>query len=400
MDYRFYDKKYEMMTNGSLLLTNPEPALHYIETMVGKLLVAQSSDEEREVKLEILRDFKKIYEYDLEHAYRPEPCGHFDSLEEKKKFATKKMLNQDFSLYLANIFSNFHEQRYKRDNNLPVLRCPIMVVDYNELYDRALCDYITTLTDMPYPFKINERGQVLYADISTQTKETKSKESFILKEVEYRGIVRRVPVPVDNQIPRPEKSQHAVCASYILPSLIEHFLGMYLQNRMLFSGLKQLMQIMQNSEIEMDMEERSIIDAFTGQQREQIIFNGSQKYIMGKVYALFVRTEVLSDTEDNQMLFTGNGRRRRNTLTSMLYTDYAKSQICPEYMELLLNMFESKKMNIRNSIMHGSSETMDYLAIGIASVMIQILWDIASEHIFVCTREELLHDSTKKETII
>ena len=39
-------------------------------------------------------------------------------------------------------------------------------------------------------------------------------------------------------------------------------------------------------------------------------------------------------------------------------------------------------LNIRNSIMHGSGEPFDDLHIGIAAIILQLLWDIAKCAIF------------------
>lgn len=360
-----YQKKFIMQENKSLLLTNPIPALEYIESMLQKLLAAPARQEERAIKLEILRDFEAVYAYDTEHADWPEPFGHFDSQEEKTKFMKRKILNQDFGLYLAGIFVNFHEKRYERDGKIPVLRCPRTMIDYNELYDRAASEYYGTLLGWDYPVKIKEEGELVCRDAAALKDES------------------------DDKTLHPRRPRHAVGTSYILPSLIEHFLGLYLQNRLLFSGMTKLLPILQSGAIEMDQEEQDIIRTLTGGS-DHIVFQGTQEYIMGKVYGVLVRAGVLEDTQDHAMILTGTGGKRRKMLGTMLHSDYARSQVCPEYMALLIHMFDTSEMNIRNNMMHGSSETFDYLAIGVAAVMMQVLWDIASEDLFVCTQEELL----------
>ena len=164
-------------------------------------------------------------------------------------------------------------------------------------------------------------------------------------------------------------SKHAIAASFILPALIEQSLGMNLQNRMLrkcLAGAKGL-----------TTEEKELLAPFCG---ESHIFYGSEAYIMGKVYKLFVRKGVLKDFPDNEIILTGNSRRKRRTLGGLISSQYAKEEILPEYYELMKDIFI--RLNIRNCIMHGLGEAFDYLDRGIAAIMFQLLWDISGGEIF------------------
>ena len=115
--------------------------------------------------------------------------------------------------------------------------------------------------------------------------------------------------------------QHAVTASFVLPSLIEQGLGMVLQNRMLFKCIMQLNNL----------------------------------------------------TEEEK-------KKLPRTLGRLLNSNFAKEEIRPEYLELLKNFFV--ELNIRNCIMRGLGETFDYLDIGLVAIMFQMLWDIVECEIF------------------
>lgn len=192
-----------------------------------------------------------------------------------------------------------------------------LAIDYNEIYRKAMEDYITTLVT---------------------------------------------------------GGQHAVTASFVLPSLIEQGLGMALQNRMLFKCIAQLNDLAE--------EEKNVIEPFL--HNDKMLFYGTEKYTMERLYRLFVEKDVLKNTPDNEMILTGvclKGKRKlTRTLGRLLNSNFAKEEIRTEYLELLKNFFV--ELNIRNCIMHGLGETFDYLNIGLVAIMFQMLWDIVECEIF------------------
>lgn len=124
-----------------------------------------------------------IYAFDASDTEFPEPIGHFDNEKEKIKFIRKKILLQDTALYLGSVYKKFHSLIYQKHNELPKIELKRLAIDYNEIYRKAMEDYIAALVT---------------------------------------------------------GGQHAVTASFVLPSLIEQGLGMALQNRMLFKCIMQL----------------------------------------------------------------------------------------------------------------------------------------------------------------
>ena len=165
------------------------------------------------------------------------------------------------------------------------------------------------------------------------------------------------------------ENKHAIAASFILPALIEQSLGMALQNRMLRKCMTEMKGL--------SAEEKGLLAPFYSGSH---IFYGSEEYIMGKVFKLFVRKGVLKNSPDNEIILTGSSRRKRRTLGGLISSQYAKEEILPEYYELMKDIFI--RLNIRNCIMHGLGESFDYLDRGIAAIMFQLLWDISGGEIF------------------
>lgn len=338
-----YKKKY-IMIGPSAVLQNDVPAKAYVEEKINKLLSAESSTEteKKQVKRQILREFREIYEYDCQNAEYPEPFGEFSSDREKESFILRKKLIADFNLYLGNIFCNFHYNLYLQKKPIPILTSPRLVVDYDELYLRAAREYFGILMDVEYPLQLRPVGE-----------------------------------------PAKEKSMHACGTTFILPALIDHFLIMYLQNRLLFSGLSKIGSGGKVDVSELSQEEVWLYQAFTfGKLNGSAVFGGTQHQTMNKVYQMFVSHALIDDTKDKRAILTGMDRNKPITIGTILHSDYAEKEIVPEYFELLKDLFDVKRMNIRNCIMHGNSTTFDYLSINIAAVMLQLLWDIASGDIF------------------
>lgn len=215
------------------------------------------------------------------------------------------------------MYKKYHSIIYQAHNRLPEIELKKLAIDYNEIYRKAMEDYIAALVT----------GE-----------------------------------------------QHAVTASFVLPSLIEQGLGMALQNRMLFKCIMQLNDLTE--------EEKKIIEPFL--HNDKILFYGTEKFTMEKLYRLFVEKGVLKNAKDNEMILTGVAQKGKRslprTLGRLLNSNFAKEEILPEYLDVMQNFFV--ELNIRNCIMHGLGETFDYLDIGLISIMFQMLWDIVDCEIF------------------
>ena len=341
-----YIKKYQFYKPGLLELTNAEEALLYIESKVNILSNITTHEEEIMCKLEIFREFMEIYKYDCKTAILPELIGTFKNNEEKQILSSLKLLIEDFGLYLGGIFCRYHIIKAQNTNSIPILTCPRFIVNYDELYLKAVNEYFATLLRTPYAF--NMKG-----------------------------------VFVDNRQIIEEPRVHSVGTTFILPVLIEHFLIIHLQNSILKKAINKLKVKVDNKEISLNTTEEQDYKTFMEAIKlKSAIINGNQKQTMLRLYRLFIKTGVLDDNRDNQLILVGEYGNVKITLGAVLNSKYAKRVIHKEYFDLITILFESQKMNIRNCIMHGNNATYDYLAIGIASVMLQLLWDIAYQDIF------------------
>lgn len=322
---KLYHKVFKNRPDLSIYLENQEPLVSYCDELLGRLSSSQNMEELCEAKKSILKDFRDIYLFDLRNAEFPEPIGHFKSEKEKRRFVGKKILLQDMVRYLGSIYKKYHTLIYENSSELPAIEMKKLAIDYNEIYQKAMDDYISAIT---YGRK------------------------------------------------------HAITASFVLPSLIEQGLSTNLQNRLLFKSICSLPDD-RNLSRPLDTEEQEYISAFLHNTRN-FQFNASESYVMGKMYELFVREGVLKASAEMEMILTGVGHERQKkltrTLNTLLKTNFARKEIRTEYLELMKDLFV--KLNIRNSIMHGVGETFDYLNLGIVSIMFQLIWDIATCEIF------------------
>ena len=322
-----YHKIFKMNPDLTVYLDNPEPLVADCDEMLNHLTGARSMDELHEEKIAVLRDFYSVCSFDIKDADFPEPIGHFDSENEKTALIRKKILLQDTVQYLGRVYKKYHIFLYNKNGTLPIIQLDNCMIDYNEIYIRAMEDYVNSIIN---------------------------------------------------------KKRHVIIASFALPSLIERGLGMNLQNRMLFKSIYRLLN-MQELKRPLDDQEDKYIKIFLSNKDNNVLFNAKESYVMGKMYALFVSEEVLEPSMDNEMILTGvghnKGRRLDRTLGALIKSDFAKKEILSEYMKIIDIIF--CKLNIRNSIMHGLGETFDYLNIGIVAIMFQLLWDVAACEIFI-----------------
>lgn len=322
---KLYHKVFKNRPDLSIYLENQEPLVSYCDELLGRLSSSQNMEELCEAKKSILKDFRDIYLFDLRNAEFPELIGHFKNEKEKRRFVGKKILLQDMVRYLGSIYKKYHTLIYENSSELPAIEMKKLAIDYNEIYQKAMDDYISAIT---YGRK------------------------------------------------------HAITASFVLPSLIEQGLSTNLQNRLLFKSICSLPDD-RNLSRPLDTEEQEYISAFLHNTRN-FQFNASESYVMGKMYELFVREGVLKASAEMEMILTGVGHERQKkltrTLNALLETNFARKEIRTEYLELMKDLFV--KLNIRNSIMHGVGETFDYLNLGIVSIMFQLIWDIATCEIF------------------
>lgn len=376
MEEYLYQKEYVMLNNMQLHLSNPEPMLKYIDEKVEKLIKAKSKNEEINIKLEILDEFYKILKYDAKNTICPEPLGHFETKEEKDELIKKKIKINDLVYYLGNICINYHKKLIAKEYRE---RVPIITneatIKFNEIYIRALNEYFETL-------KGNE-----YKGIFENP--PKQQNLQIIRMIEYRGVVFPMAEPLTNNKIECIRDEHAYGTAFILPTLIERFLIIQLDSKILKNLMKELKDKIEKENIKLTDEEKQYYNIIT-EKGDKTIF-ASEKFIRANIYKMFIKYRIINEEDEDIKLLIlheyinkKDNKKIKNKLTlgSVIVSPYANSLIKKQYTKLFNLIFDPNELNMRNNIAHINNESSDYLCLGDTAVLMQLLWDIITEDIF------------------
>lgn len=377
MEEYLYQKEYVMLNNMQLHLSNPEPMLKYIDEKVEKLIKAKSKNEEINIKLEILDEFYKILKYDAKNTICPEPLGHFETKEEKDELIKKKIKINDLVYYLGNICINYHKKLIAKEYRE---RVPIITneatIKFNEIYIRALNEYFETL-------KGNEYKGIF------ENPPKKQQNLQIIRMIEYRGVVFPMAEPLTNNKIECIRDEHAYGTAFILPTLIERFLIIQLDSKILKNLMKELKDKIEKENIKLTDEEKQYYNIIT-EKGDKTIF-ASEKFIRANIYKMFIKYRIINEEDEDIKLFIlheyinkKDNKKIKNKLTlgSVIVSPYANSLIKKQYTKLFNLIFDPNELNMRNNIAHINNESSDYLCLGDTAVLMQLLWDIITEDIF------------------
>lgn len=377
MEEYLYQKEYVMLNNMQLHLSNPEPMLKYIDEKVEKLIKAKSKNEEINIKLEILDEFYKILKYDAKNTICPEPLGHFETKEEKDELIKKKIKINDLVYYLGNICINYHKKLIAKEYRE---RVPIITneatIKFNEIYIRALNEYFETL-------KGNEYKGIF------ENPPKKQQNLQIIRMIEYRGVVFPMAEPLTNNKIECIRDEHAYGTAFILPTLIERFLIIQLDSKVLKNLMKELKDKIEKANIKLTDEEKQYYNIIT-EKEDKTIF-ASEKFIRTNIYKMFIKYHIINEEDEDIKLLIlheyinkKDGKKIKNKLTlgSVIVSPYANSLIKKQYTKLFNLIFDPNELNMRNNIAHINNESSDYLCLGDTAVLMQLLWDIITEDIF------------------
>lgn len=377
MEEYLYQKEYVMLNNMQLHLSNPEPMLKYIDEKVEKLIKAKSKNEEINIKLEILDEFYKILKYDAKNTICPEPLGHFETKEEKDELIKKKIKINDFVYYLGNICINYHKKLIAKEYRE---RVPIITneatIKFNEIYIRALNEYFETL-------KGNEYKGIF------ENPPKKQQNLQIIRMIEYRGVVFPMAEPLTNNKIECIRDEHAYGTAFILPTLIERFLIIQLDSKILKNLMKELKDKIEKENIKLTDEEKQYYNIIT-EKGDKTIF-ASEKFIRANIYKMFIKYRIINEEDEDIKLLIlheyinkKDNKKIKNKLTlgSVIVSPYANSLIKKQYTKLFNLIFDPNELNMRNNIAHINNESSDYLCLGDTAVLMQLLWDIITEDIF------------------
>ena len=377
MEEYLYQKEYVMLNNMQLHLSNPEPMLKYIDEKVEKLIKAKSKNEEINTKLEILDEFYKILKYDSKNTICPEPLGHFETKEEKDELIKKKIKINDLVYYLGNICINYHKKLISKEyrGRVPIITNEA-TIKFNEIYIRALNEYFETL-------KGNEYKGIF------ENPPKKQQNLQIIRMIEYRGVVFPMAEPLTNNKIECIRDEHAYGTAFILPTLIERFLIIQLDSKILKNLMKELKDKIEKENIKLTDEEKQYYNIIT-EKGDKTIF-ASEKFIRANIYKMFIKYRIINEEDEDIKLLIlheyinkKDNKKIKNKLTlgSVIFSPYANSLIKKQYTKLFNLIFDPNELNMRNNIAHINNESSDYLCLGDTAVLMQLLWDIITEDIF------------------
>lgn len=377
MEEYLYQKEYVMLNNMQLHLSNPEPMLKYIDEKVEKLIKAKSKNEEINIKLEILDEFYKILKYDAKNTICPEPLGYFETKEEKDELIKKKIKINDFVYYLGNICINYHKKLIAKEyrGRVPIITNEA-TIKFNEIYIRALNEYFEKL-------KGNEYKGIF------ENPPKKQQNLQIIRMIEYRGVVFPMAEPLTNNKIECIRDEHAYGTAFILPTLIERFLIIQLDSKILKNLMKELKDKIEKENIKLTDEEKQYYNIIT-EKGDKTIF-ASEKFIRANIYKMFIKYRIINEEDEDIKLLIlheyinkKDNKKIKNKLTlgSVIVSPYANSLIKKQYTKLFNLIFDPNELNMRNNIAHINNESSDYLCLGYTAVLMQLLWDIITEDIF------------------
>ena len=377
MEEYLYQKEYVMLNNMQLHLSNPEPMLKYIDEKVEKLIKAKSKNEEINIKLEILDEFYKILKYDAKNTICPEPLGYFETKEEKDELIKKKIKINDFVYYLGNICINYHKKLIAKEyrGRVPIITNEA-TIKFNEIYIRALNEYFEKL-------KGNEYKGIF------ENPPKKQQNLQIIRMIEYRGVVFPMAEPLTNNKIECIRDEHAYGTAFILPTLIERFLIIQLDSKILKNLMKELKDKIEKENIKLTDEEKQYYNIIT-EKGDKTIF-AIEKFIRANIYKMFIKYRIINEEDEDIKLLIlheyinkKDNKKIKNKLTlgSVIVSPYANSLIKKQYTKLFNLIFDPNELNMRNNIAHINNESSDYLCLGDTAVLMQLLWDIITEDIF------------------
>lgn len=349
---KFIKKEFYLHETGQIILANQEDILALVADRVEKLKSRYGNKMETSSYVEnLFAEFVEIYEYDKKTAILPEPFGYFKNEEEKQDWVERKLLAQDLDIHIGSILYNYHE--WLTENGLPNVILGRFIIDYPALYERALYDYISVLKDITpqYGFQLNYSG--------TEGAERSQIEKSIQREPFYF-------------------SRKAYTASFILPSLIEHFLIGFTQQDIVESKVKELFQQIDRGKVCLSVAEMNFIKPFI---RKPQYMNGNRPDCMKKCYEILEKYSLINEKEGYGALIRGYTSKGKMTLGAFLKNAYVKKHMKPAYYSVMDMLFSTDKLDIRNSIMHGASLTFDPYAMCDTAVMLQLFWQIMDRNV-------------------
>lgn len=354
---QFPKKQFSVGPMQNIILVNAEENGKFLHTRIEKLKANPYGSPAFYQELEtIFTEFVDVYEFDIQTAVLPEPIGTFKSSDDKKEWMENHLLAIEFDYHLGCILYNYHE--WLVDNgHLPDILLGRMVTDYPSVYSRALYDYVSVLKNWPakYPFDLTfsppEEGAV----------KTRKEAIASLQRSQLYGNIK------------------PYFASFTLPSLIERFMISLMQQDLVDQLMVDVHAKEHNGEIALAEDDKQFVNMFLNKPK---LMDGSREDAMKRCRDIFEAAGLISD-KDMEQIVLGIQGKSPITLGQFLKNPYAMARIKKPYYDILDILFSTNKVNLRNSVMHGTSITFDPYAMCFVAVMLQLFWAVIDRAVYV-----------------
>lgn len=354
-DKIFPKKIFKIGPMGNSLLVNAEENTAFIFPRIEKLRASKYGSKSFFDDLEeIFAEFVEVYEHDKKTAQLPEPFGSFKNDTEKQEWIDNHLLAIEFDYHLGAILYNYHD--WLADNDWPDIILSRLVTDYPSVYERVIYDYVSVLKRKPPKYQVKIK--------ISSSDDKNGVEREILKHAMQRDMWYGYEKPY--------------FAAFALPSLIERFSIDFTQQGLIFQLLSEVVKKSSEGKIHLGAEDRAFIQQIT---TPNAIMNGSKNDAMRRCRDIFINAGLTLD-KDTESIVLGTNGNSPLTLGQFLRNSYVKKHIKKPYFDILDILFSTKKINLRNSIMHGASILFDPYSLCFSAVMLQIFWGIIDRSIF------------------
>lgn len=354
---QFPKKVFSIGPMHNSILSNTEENRQFLSKRIEKLKANPYGTPAFYQELEkIFTEFVDVYEFDKQTAVLPEPIGSFNSPDDKKEWMENHLLAIDFDYHLGCILYNYHE--WLVDNgHLPDILLSRMITDYPSVYTRALYDYVSVLKNWPaqYPFDLK------FHSLEEGAEKTREEAMASLQREQLYGSIK------------------PYFASFTLPSLIERFMISFMQQDLVDKLMIDVHSKEQKGDLALSEDDKRFVNMFLNKPE---YMDGSREEAMKRCRDIFDAAGLISD-KDMEQIVLGIQGKSPITLGQFLKNPYAIAHIKKPYYDVLEILFSTKKVNLRNSIMHGASITFDPYAMCFASVMLQLFWAVIDRAVYI-----------------
>lgn len=348
----FPKKVYILHSSGVLLLSNVDENNRFLSDRIEKLKQVNYDKIQLDAEIEkLFIEFIDVYDFDKKNAVLPEPLGQYKDEQSKREWIEKNLIPHTFNDHIGTILANFHEWLA----DIGGLRDYILdrhVTDYPSAYSKALADYICVLKGLSpkYPFEFIFEGDV---------KKHQEIESDMQRQMLFG-------------------TDKAYFASFALPMLIEHYLIGFIQMDLVDRKVRDLFRLVSSGDVVLDADDLGFMKSFLRKKHEKY---GDFYECMTRCHDILKNCNLVSDDSEGDVI---KGKRRNMPLTlgSLFKNEYMKQHVKPAYYNVLEMLFGNDKLNLRNSIMHGVSETFDPYSTCFVAVMLQLFWSVIDRSIF------------------